>query len=134
MQARFKYEHVFGKGFKRGDDTVFRWRRDSFYTTGKYTHNEYYFETPKTSLLTDSSTRVPHGGNQRFEVYDYPGEYERRKDGEPWARIRMEEEEARHECRHRRKQLPRLDPGFPRFELYEHERRDQNGSSSSSHR
>jgi type VI secretion system secreted protein VgrG len=127
VQARFKFEHVFGSGVKRGDDTVFKWRRDQSYRFGKYTHTEYNFETPSASLRADINTRVPHGGNPKYEVYDYPGEYERRPEADPWGKLRMEEEETAHESITGEGNCRALIPGF-RFELYEHERRDQNGT------
>ena len=127
VQARFKYEHVFGKGFKRGEDTVFHWRRDNYYGFGKYAQNDYYFETPRTSLLTHSNTREQYGGNPKFEVYDYPGDYEKRHEGHSWARSRMEEEEAHHDIITAESNCRALIPGF-RFDLYDHERRDQNAT------
>jgi type VI secretion system secreted protein VgrG len=112
VQARFTLEHVFGKGFKRAGDTIFKLRRDQNYRFGKYTHNEYNFETPSATLRADINTRVPHGGNPKYEVYDYPGEYEKRPEADPWGKIRMEEEEARYEWITGEGNCRALIPGF----------------------
>jgi len=58
---------------------------------GKYAHTDYNFETPSTSLMATSNTIAAVGGNDKFEVYDYPGEYIKKNDGESLAKIRMQE-------------------------------------------
>lgn len=61
---------------------------------GKYALTDYNFETPTTDLGASLPSTVTVGGNERLEIYDYPGEYLDRSAGETLARIRMEEEEA----------------------------------------
>src|SRR3546814_2780506 len=46
-------------------------------------------------VSVDSLVRI--GDNAKYEVYDYPGLYAQRNDGEETARQIMEIEEARHE-------------------------------------
>ncbi|HUB80519.1 MAG TPA: type VI secretion system tip protein TssI/VgrG [Bryobacteraceae bacterium] len=55
--------------------------------SGKAACTDYYFETPKLSLMSNLS-----GNNE--EVYDYPGEYTTKDDGDRYVRIRLEEREA----------------------------------------
>jgi len=60
---------------------------------GRYTLSDYSFETPATDLQVNVSSTVKVPGNDAFEIYDYPGEYEKKDLGEKLAKIRMEEEE-----------------------------------------
>lgn len=92
---------------------------------GKYALTDYNFETPSTSLMAQVDTKVAVGNNKKFEVYDYPGEYETKSEGEALAKVRMEEEEAQHfeligtsNCRV-------FTSGF-RFKLKEYFREDMN--------
>jgi type VI secretion system secreted protein VgrG len=52
--------------------------------------NDFNFETPKADLLTKRSAPNPHV-KADFEHYDYPGDYSKSKQGEEYARIRLEE-------------------------------------------
>ncbi len=58
--------------------------------------NDFNFETPQLGLLTQYSAPNPHEKSD-YEVYDYPGDYGKSKDGEGYARLRMEELNARYE-------------------------------------
>jgi type VI secretion system secreted protein VgrG len=63
---------------------------------GKFAHTDYNFKTPGTSLMANVPSVINIGGNNKFEIYDFPGEYETKQNGESLGKIRMEEEEARH--------------------------------------
>jgi len=124
---RIKYEHVEGAGFLQEDYRINSWLIDHDLRSGKYALKDYYFETPSSSLLTNIDSSIHVGNNQIYEIYDYPGKYEKRDEGEKYVRMRMEEEEVEHatiqgegNCRH-------FDAGF-RFELTDHFRQDQNKS------
>jgi type VI secretion system Vgr family protein len=58
--------------------------------SGMYTHTDYDFEKPRSDLKTQSQMPGQYA-QSNFEVYDYPGEYVKRDDGDTWARTRMEE-------------------------------------------
>ncbi|MBI5055077.1 MAG: type VI secretion system tip protein VgrG [Nitrospirae bacterium] len=60
---------------------------------GKYTLNDFNFETPNTSLKVETSSRQSYLPWER-EIYDYPGKYGKRNEGDNVAKIRIEEEEA----------------------------------------
>jgi type VI secretion system secreted protein VgrG len=70
---------------------VTEWRMRHEVQPGKFTLQDYNFETPSTSLLTDTvdsqRTHAQHG----FEVYDYPGLYPAKAKGDPRAQIRADE-------------------------------------------
>jgi type VI secretion system secreted protein VgrG len=73
---------------------------------GKVTLRDYHFEKPDSTLEAKRPTSLSVGGNDKLELYDYPGEYAQRfnktgerlgdiqPEGDKVARLRMEEEEA----------------------------------------
>ena len=83
--------------FSRGSlaqNCVTAWEHQYEFRTGKWTQTDYNFETPSTSLLTSTSTVIDQPGMDRYEEFDYPGEYYVKGNGEPVTKVRMEEEEA----------------------------------------
>jgi len=60
---------------------------------GKYTLNDFNFETPATDLKVEAPGQKKLGPGER-ETYDHPGGYRKRADGDRLANIRMQEEEA----------------------------------------
>jgi type VI secretion system secreted protein VgrG len=58
-----------------------------------YTLNDYNFEIPNTDLKVNVPGQHKLGPGER-EIYDFPGEYAKRNEGDRLVRIRMEEEEA----------------------------------------
>jgi type VI secretion system secreted protein VgrG len=122
---RVRFQNVLGPGAHHNEDSVRDWQYHSVFTTGRYTHRDYNFLKPETTLHSEVPSKTRKTNASKFEFYDYPGEYEIHEDGESWAKLRMEEEEttdgfatASGDARH-------LQPGF-RFELHSHDRRDQN--------
>src|SRR5262249_26494688 len=85
------------------------------------------FETPSNSLLASVDSQIAQGSYDKFEIYDYPGEYETRAGGDGWVRLRMEEEAAAHAVIHGASSCRSFISGF-RFDLSKHFRRDQNGA------
>lgn len=79
----------------REEDTVCAWNSGHNFRPGKVALNEYYFETPLASLISNVNTVIEHN-NDKLEIYDYPGEYEKKDEGEAWSKLRMEEAEAAH--------------------------------------
>lgn len=60
---------------------------------GKYSLNDYNFKTPNTRLMVEMDSRRNLGPGEK-ELYDYPGLYEKRGDGDGLVRVRIQEEEA----------------------------------------
>jgi type VI secretion system secreted protein VgrG len=92
---------------------------------GKYALSDYNFEAPSTSLSVEVKTTVEVGGNSKYEIYDYPGEYEKKAQGEQLAKIRIEEEEAQHFILSSTSTCRAFTSGF-KFELEEYWRKDLN--------
>jgi len=83
-------------------DHISRWEHRYEFRSGKIAQTDYNFEdhpargepTPAKLMLTMQSTTVKLDNIQKYEIYDYPGVYEKKNDGDNYAKIRMEEEEA----------------------------------------
>jgi len=91
----------------------------------KYSAADFNFKMPTTDLKIENDTKIPIGPPGR-EVYEYPGYYENRKDGENIANIRMQEEEAMITVISGSSRCRAFSSGF-RFELKDHYREDMNG-------
>ncbi len=61
---------------------------------GKYTVNDYYFETPDSSLIVETESQTSLGPGER-ELYDYPAEFRTVAEGEILANKRLQAEEAK---------------------------------------
>jgi type VI secretion system secreted protein VgrG len=70
------------------------WEHCYEYRSGKYTQTDYDFEHPSASLKTSESTVVDLDDIDKFELYDYPGGYKAKSDGDAIAKIRMQEDES----------------------------------------
>ena len=88
--SKITYEDV--AGGTRDDDRVYDWEKVQELRSGKYTLWDHCFELPHKHLEAEANIldsvqagKVSHklkiGGNDKFEVYDYPGEYAQRFDG-----------------------------------------------------
>lgn len=86
----------FSAGAMLEEDIIADWEMEQELRPGKYALADYNFETPSTSLAVNVASTINVGGNGKYEVYDYPGEYLKKAEGERLAKIRMEEEEAPH--------------------------------------
>lgn len=78
------------------EDVVSTLEVEKIFRPGKYALTDYNFETPSTSLLSEIDTTITVGGNTKYEVYDYPGEYEKKAQGKTLVKLRMEEQEVKH--------------------------------------
>ena len=67
------------------EEVVTEWHYHEEFRTGKWAQTDYNFETPSTSLA------VSVNGKNNYEIYDYPGEYRVRSDGDKLAKIRLQE-------------------------------------------
>ncbi|HUD12236.1 MAG TPA: type VI secretion system tip protein TssI/VgrG [Terracidiphilus sp.] len=76
------------------DDVVNTISFEQVLLSGKYTLNDYYFETPAANLLISETTVWGDSSILSFELYDYPGDYTNRTDGTAAAKLRMQEVEA----------------------------------------
>jgi type VI secretion system secreted protein VgrG len=134
-QAKARYAYMLQGNFE--DDMISRWHLEQEFRPGKYTLNDHYFQTPSNDLKVTAPGAVKVAGNDKFEVYDYPGYYAKRfdgddkagkvrPDGERTAKLGMQGEEAFHKTINGASNCRAFVPGY-KFELVEHRRADLNG-------
>jgi type VI secretion system secreted protein VgrG len=89
--------------------------------TEKIELTDYDFEKPSASLKADAA------GKQKDEVYDYPGNYSVKGDGDRFARLRLEQKESERELLRGESNCPSFTCGH-KFDLTEHANRSLNQS------
>ena len=72
---------------------IVTWEHHYEFRSGKWTRTDYNFEMPSTNLLTTTSTLIDLPDAKKYEIFDYPGEYFIKDEGDPVTKVRMEEEE-----------------------------------------
>jgi type VI secretion system secreted protein VgrG len=108
-----------------GRDVVTRFALKQEWRPGKYAMNGYNFEVPSTDLEVAAASRVEVGGNRRYELYEYPGDYRRKVQGEALARVRMQEIESLSQVVNGTSSCRAMVAGY-RFTLVGHDRQDLN--------
>lgn len=73
---------------------LFSWQQDWSFRSGRYAQRDYNFEMPTTDLSAKQKGKTRFDGAADLEIYEYPGEYETKIDGEADTKIRIEEEES----------------------------------------
>ena len=116
-QPQARYE--LSVGGWQDDDVILRWRSEQELRSGAFSYTDYNFETPTTSLFATVN------GQGKYEIYDYPGEYKKRSDGDHLVRIRLEEEDTPHIVSRGEGDCRAFTTGY-RFELKDHYRKDHN--------
>ncbi|MFN7726929.1 MAG: type VI secretion system Vgr family protein [Rubrivivax sp.] len=101
------------------------WQMRHEVQTGKTTLSDYNFETPSTSLKSNTVAGTRNHAEKDFEVYDYPGLYAVKADGDARAQIRLDEHSSRFTRFHGGGNVPGLAAGAL-FKLVNHPRADQN--------
>lgn len=66
---------------------------------GVYTHDDYDFERPSAVIRTNKNINRRHN-ESKYEIYDFPGEYLQKTDGDHYAAVRMDELSTRFEVAH----------------------------------
>ena len=87
--------------------------------TEKIELKDYDFEKPSAGMIANVA------GNQKDEVYDYPGGYVVKADGDRYARLRLEQKEAERELARGESNVPAFTCGH-KFDLTEHPTRSLN--------
>ena len=98
-QASLIYDEV--SGGSRDETRISGWVKTQELGPGKYSMQDYNFETPQTSLLSSQDVlpsatigKVSHklkvGGNDQFEIFEYPGRYENKGQGKDITKHAME--------------------------------------------
>lgn len=105
---------------------LYSWETSLEFRTGKWAHTDFDFKSPRTKLLVDETGPIEIPRAKDYEAYDYPGEYERRSEGEPLARIRAQELVAEHHLIDATSTCDSFTPGG-RFEIGSHRLASEEG-------
>jgi type VI secretion system secreted protein VgrG len=79
-----------GNRRRRDRDHFWHWSANRQLQSGTYALNDFNFKTPFADLQVKSNVNNPHA-QADYEVYDYPGEYTERGEGEAYSKARIEE-------------------------------------------
>jgi type VI secretion system secreted protein VgrG len=111
-QVRPELEHIRGWDFSREIQP------------GVYVHDDYDLERPSVELRTSRSLPRNYTPSD-YEVFDYPGLYQQKADGEHYAAVRIDELGSQFELAQGKTNARGLAVGFL-LKLEEHPRADQN--------
>ncbi|MCA9062806.1 MAG: type VI secretion system tip protein VgrG [Planctomycetaceae bacterium] len=78
------------------NNQIWSWHHTYEFRPGKWAHKDFNFKDPKPMSSTKNSL-ISLQGNSAIEVYEYPGGFEVRDEGDSRAKVRMEAEEAHHD-------------------------------------
>lgn len=78
----------FASGGNRKEDLISDWRAEQEYRPSAWSHTDFNFQTPSTDLM------VTVKDQDEYEIYDYPGVYEKKSDGDLLAKTRLQETQA----------------------------------------
>ena len=120
-------EIAYSEGHKDlvGVRAIGHWQMRREIQAGKLTLSDYNFETPGTSLKSATVASSRSHVQNAHEVYDYPGLYGVKADGDTRAQTRLDEASARFARFAGQGDTPGLVAGT-RFKLTRHQRDDQN--------
>ena len=90
-------EYPVSGGGQTNTDTITSWEHSYQFVSGKWEQTDYDFLQPSTDLKVNAlkHSSISLQNNAEYELYEYPGEYVQKGDGEKEAAIRLECEEAR---------------------------------------
>jgi type VI secretion system secreted protein VgrG len=101
------------------------WDVERAFPSGAYALTDYNFEDSSMDLMVTASGSIKVGGNEKFEIYDHPGEHQSLKTGEKRVKVRMEAEAAASITATAGSSCTAFSPGY-RFDLKGHYRKDYN--------
>lgn len=106
------------------EDFIDGWSFMEDIASGHFEAGDYDFEKPKADLTTRQQQPAGHREDSR-EIYDWPGGYTDVGDGENYARIRIEQQQAQRELVQGEGNARNIAPGYL-FTFRKYPREDQN--------
>jgi type VI secretion system secreted protein VgrG len=88
-----------------------------------YALSDFNFKNPTPIVVNSNVTR--HHEAAHFEIYDHPGEFDDRAEGEMYAKLRIQELQAQHQVLRGQATIRAVSTGC-KFDLKHHPRNDQN--------
>jgi type VI secretion system secreted protein VgrG len=95
---------------RRDEEHVYDWSTDRRFRTGKIELNDYDYTHPNASLIADAKGSAKYTKSD-MEIYDYPGKYTKQGDGEKFAKVWLEAEQAQDQHRYAAGDAISLFPG-----------------------
>ena len=123
-QSKVRFEDRTGALYE-DEELITIWQADRELRPGGYGLADFNFTTPTTNLTVSVDSTINVGGNSGYQVFDYPGAYLTKSQGDDVAKIRMQEEEAAHFVASGESNCRALVSGY-RFTLDEHHVRSMN--------
>jgi type VI secretion system secreted protein VgrG len=105
-------------------ERIHEWKVEKNVQAGKYAHTDCNYMKPNTCLMCADEDPKDHAQG-KYEIYDYPGEYPEKADGDRYAKLRMEELAKSHERCSGQSDSRGICTGHL-FTLAKHTRMDQN--------
>ena len=114
----------YGEANKEDREHVVYWSSQRRFRTGKIEFNDYDYLKPSADLLSDAKGDAGYNKSD-MEIYDYPAKYKERSDGEKYAKVLLEAEQALDRRRYATGDAGSLFPGGT-TELEKHSRGSEN--------
>lgn len=108
----------------REEESCSHWYLSKQVMPGQYALNDFDFTRPSANLQTKASVQREHAIAD-YEIYDYPGEYQKIDAGDNYAQTRIEELHSTYEQTHGQSDVRGMQAGGL-FTLAEYPREDQN--------
>jgi type VI secretion system secreted protein VgrG len=78
---------------RRDQEHLFKWTPERRFRSGKFELNDYDYLQPNADLKSDAEGSASYT-KSKMEIYDYPGRFKKKNDGETYAKIRLQAEQA----------------------------------------
>ena len=91
-------------------DHLHGWAAGGNVQSGKYAARDYNFVMPSADLTTQRINPAAHP-HASYDIFDYPGSYPTLGEGDPYARVRLEELQSGHKRSHGEGRARGLAPG-----------------------
>jgi type VI secretion system secreted protein VgrG len=108
----------------KGGEHLWELTRSHTLMPGKFLLRDYDFKSPGKLLDSDRATDAQKHKQTKFEVFDYPGFYEDKGEGDRYVRVRTEESDAQFETINFEGDVRPLEPGakfkLAKFPIAEH--------------
>lgn len=118
-EAEVKYPN--SADMNSSEDIITSWEHAYEFVTGKWEQTDYDFINPSTDLKVNAQKHgtITLNNNEAYELYDFPGEYVKKDDGQSEAAVRLEAEESRFNTVNGSSYCKSFSPGYC-FKLTEH--------------
>lgn len=115
-------------GFEDVGNQIVSWEHCYEFRSGRVAAKDFNFESPSQPMLSKDQTVVRLKGNSDFELFEYPGGYGQRSEGDQRVRLRMQEEEVAHDVVSGKSKCRSFGPGY-KFTVTEHNCAQEEGKS-----